>query len=109
MNSDERINFFNRLYSLQLNALNCLNRSYKKDNSTVFLSLPGTHDLLEFIGESMCILMEMKTYFFHDVSALPDLKSNLEELSILNKISNDYLMNVQHGVSLFLKSQISFS
>ena len=80
--------------TIQLNAIQCI--ASKKKNE-VCLSMPGTHDLLEIIGETLCLLIES-----NDANSMM-YKINLEELVELSNLKIEFSMNVIHGIVNFMQ------
>jgi len=58
--------------------------------------MPGTHDLLEIVGETMCMLIEF------DGNSMV-YKINLEELLRLSSMQIEFSMNAMHGIVNFIR------
>ena len=78
---------------VQLNSMRSISSRIRSEPS---LLMPGTHDLLAFIGETMCILIDCDD---NDSYAI-----NMSELFKLSSLNIDNSMNLTQGVVNFMQN-----
>jgi hypothetical protein len=94
LNPQEQTKLVSFMSTIQLSAIRCI---ASKTSHEACLSMPGTHDLLEIVGETMCIQIE-----FYPNSI--EYKSNLDELVRLSNLKIEFSMNICHGIANFMQA-----